>query len=252
MHFPAAVTIKGNIIPVHTICEWVGMFIAFRYYKWLKRRQGDVVEPTTRLAVLTAAIFGAVFGSHIIGALENLPQWLAWPHFWDYLYGNKTLVGGVLGALLFVEVVKKLMGETANTGDLFTFPLMLGMIIGRMGCFSMGVYEETYGLPSRLPWAMDLGDGIPRHPVALYEIVFLIALWAVLAMVRRRYSVAQGGIFKLFMIAYLSFRFLLDFIKPGWRYALGLGTIQLTCLAGLIYYSRYIVHPRSFIKAYAC
>jgi hypothetical protein len=41
----------------------------------------------------------------------------------------------------------------------------------------MGVYEETYGLPSSLPWAMDLGDGIQRHPVALYEIIFLIALW---------------------------------------------------------------------------
>ena len=59
---------------------------------------------------------------------------------------------------------------------LFTYPLILAIIIGRIGCFSMGVFEETYGLPTTLPWGMNLGDNIPRHPVCLYEIIFLIFL----------------------------------------------------------------------------
>jgi len=50
------------------------------------------------------------------------------------------------------------------------------------------------------------------------------------------------------MIAYLLFRFLLDFIKPGSRYALGLGSIQLACLAGLLYYIRTIISPSRLIK----
>ena len=255
MNFPVTIQITHHPILLHGICEFVGIFVAFRYYLWLKRRQGDTVESMNRLYVVIAATLGAVGGSHLLGALENIPEWRSSPHFWIYLYSNKTLVGGIIGALICVELVKKVIGERQNTGDLFTYPLMLGMIIGRIGCFSAGVYEQTYGYSSRLPWAMDLGDGILRQPVALYEIVFLMLLWAALIMVQRRYVLEQGALFKLFIISYLLFRFLLDFIKPGWRYFFGLGSIQLTCIAGLLYYYRYIVNPSLLIvskRVYAC
>jgi len=49
------------------------------------------------------------------------------------------------------------------------------------------------------------------------------------------------------MIAYCMFRFLLDFIKPHYTFGVGLSTIQLTCLAGLIYYYRYMIHPKKLI-----
>ena len=42
------------------------------------------------------------------------------------------------------------------------------------------------------------------------------------------------------MIAYLVFRFLLDFIKPHYPYFSGLGAIQLCCLIGLLYYAKTI------------
>ncbi len=161
--------------------------------------------------------------------------------------GNKTMVGGLIGALFFVEVAKKIVGEKQNTGDLFTYPLILGMIIGRIGCFSAGVYEEAYGLPSHLPWAMNLGDGVLRHPVTLYEILFLILAFIFLKVFEKNYLFPHGALFKLLMISYLLFRFLLDFIKPGWRYFLGLGSIQIVCLLGLLYYSPFIVHPKRLI-----
>jgi len=173
---------------------------------------------------------------------------MASPDKWLYFYSNKTLVGGLLGGLTGVELVKKIVKERQNSGDLFVFPLLLGMIIGRIGCFSAGVYEETYGLPSRLPWAMDLGDGVFRHPVTLYEILFLTSLWLCLALLKKHYVLPPGALFKMFMIAYLLFRFLLDFIKPGWRYLAGLGTIQLACLAGIAYYYRYLLHPRLLLS----
>ncbi len=49
-----------------------------------------------------------------------------------------------------------------------------------------------------------------------------------------------GDAFKLFMVAYMSFRFLCDFIKPYPRIFLGLGGIQWACLLILLYYSRDI------------
>lgn len=47
-----------------------------------------------------------------------------------------------------------------------------------------------------------------------------------------------GDAFKLFMVAYLSFRLLCDFIKPYPRIFRGLGGIQWACLLLLLYYSR--------------
>jgi hypothetical protein len=49
-----------------------------------------------------------------------------------------------------------------------------------------------------------------------------------------------GDAFKLFMVAYMSFRLLCDFIKPYPRIFLGLGGIQWACVLILLYYSRDI------------
>jgi phosphatidylglycerol---prolipoprotein diacylglyceryl transferase len=46
-----------------------------------------------------------------------------------------------------------------------------------------------------------------------------------------------GDAFKFFMVAYLSFRLLCDFIKPYPRILLGLGGIQWACILVLLYYS---------------
>jgi prolipoprotein diacylglyceryltransferase len=243
VQFPFIVHIADQSILLHGICEFIGIFMAFRYYLFLRRRSGDHVASGNRIYIITAAAFGAVVGSRIIGASEDIGEWIHTANKWQYFYGNKTLVGGLLGGLLAVELTKKLIGEKQNTGDLFVFPLLLGMMIGRIGCFSAGIYEETYGLRSGVPWAMDLGDGIPRHPVTLYEILFLMVVWLSLAFIRKNYSLRQGALFKLFMIAYLSFRFSLDFIKPHKVYFLNFGTIQLTCLIGLLYYVKYIIQP---------
>ena len=43
------------------------------------------------------------------------------------------------------------------------------------------------------------------------------------------------------MVAYLSFRIVVDAIKPGVTIALGLTAIQWAAAAGLVYYGRDIV-----------
>jgi prolipoprotein diacylglyceryltransferase len=187
-------------------------------------------------------------GSRLLGALENPVQLMRSAHPLQYIYQNKTIVGGLLGALIGVESIKKVIGESHSSGDLFTYPLMLAMIIGRIGCFSMGVYEETYGVTTTLPWGMRLGDGLLRHPVCIYEIIFLLLLGWMLSVIHKKYELINGARFQLFMIAYLLFRFLLDFIKPGFRYPFGLGSIQLACLAGLLYYAPSIIFPSRLIK----
>ncbi len=144
-----------------------------------------------------------------------------------------------------------MVGEKKASGDLFVYPILLALIIGRIGCFSVGIYEETYGTVTNLPWGMDLGDGLSRHPVALYEMLFLALLWLALRQVDKKWALAPGARFKLFLMAYCCFRFLLDFIKPHYTSGIGLSTIQVTSLVGLLYYYRYILHPVYLLSYHA-
>ena len=251
MKFPIYIEIGSTKILLHVVFEVLAFFIGFRYFLWLRKNRGDAIRTPNRTWIIIGAILGALIGSRLIGGLEDPTQINKADNLLFYFYQNKTVLGGFLGGLAGVELVKKIIKEKQASGDLFVYPIILALIIGRIGCFSMGVYEETYGTVTKLPWGMNLGDGSLRHPVCLYEIIFLLGLWICFQGIQKKLSLEQGALFILFMIAYLGFRFLLDFIKPHYTFDVGLSTIQLTCIAGLLYYLPYIIQPKKLLASYA-
>ncbi len=125
--------------------------------------------------------------------------------------GGKTIVGGLLGGVIAVEIAKRIWGVRRSTGDLFAIPLCVGIAVGRVGCFLSGTRDDTVGGFTSVPWAVDFGDG-PRHATALYEIVFLLILgWWIRRMGRRPQP--EGRRFHFFMFAYLAFRFACDKLR---------------------------------------
>ncbi len=236
MNFPVMLSFGDTKFPLHGVLEFAAYFIGFRYFLYLRKKQPDAINTSNRIWILIGAILGSIIGSRIVGGLEDPTQIKIADNVFMYFYQNKTVLGGFLGGLWGVELMKKIIKEKHSSGDLFTYPMMLALIIGRLGCFSMGIYEETYGTVTNFFSGMNLGDGKLRHPVTLYEMVFLILLWIGLLKVEKKYQLAEGARFKIFMIAYIVFRFLLDFIKPHYTFSFGLSTIQITCFAGLIYY----------------
>jgi phosphatidylglycerol:prolipoprotein diacylglycerol transferase len=91
----------------------------------------------------------------------------------------------------------------------------------RTGCFLAGLEDGTYGIASNLPWAINFGDGIRRHPTNLYEIMFWLILWVSLILIERKHEFTNGARFKVFMASYLIFRLLVEFIKPAYFLASG-------------------------------
>ena len=251
MNFPVTIEIGQVKILLHVVLEVAAFFVGFRFFLALRKRQGDVISSSNRTWIFIGAAFGAFIGSRLLGGLEDPLQISRADNIVLYFYQNKTVVGGLLGGLIGVESIKKLIGEKKASGDLFVYPFLVALVIGRIGCFSMGIYEETYGTETNLITGMDLGDGKLRHPVALYEVAFLIVLGISIKVASGKISFQPGALFKIFMICYLLFRFLIDFIKPHFTFSFGLSVIQLSCLAGLIYYAPYIVHPRKLRFVYA-
>jgi len=225
---------------LHLALEYLAFFIAFRYYIVLRKKSVDNISSNNRLSIIIGAIFGALFLSRVIAFFEN--PLLHYEHGWISILNNKTIMGGLFGGLLGVELAKKIIGEKQSSGDLFTLPIIFGIVIGRLGCFLAGIKEFTFGTETSSFLGMDLGDGLQRHPIALYEIVFLIFLFVFIKQRKKRpLKLENGNYFKLFMVSYFGFRFCIEFLKPNTFFFLGLSSIQLLCLICWIYYYKFIL-----------
>jgi prolipoprotein diacylglyceryltransferase len=223
---------------VHALFEALAICVGAFYYRYLWRRS-HTSSPTagTHFAVLIGCVLGAAVGSKLV-------FWAQLPHLWVIYkqtpllwFGGQSIVGGLLGGLIGIEIAKKIVGIRHSTGDAFVFPLLLGLIIGRIGCFLASSTDGTHGAPTTLPWGMNLGDGIPRHPTPLYEIAFAVLLWWGLKYLQSSFATASGLLFKTFLSAYLLWRLWVENLKPlPFDYGFGLSGIQVICLAALLLY----------------
>ena len=238
MQIPFEPILFGIKINVHLILEYAAFFFGYRYYSYLKKNAVDVISSTNRLTVILGAAIGAFFGSRIFGLLEH--PYAIFQQSVFYIVNTKTIMGGLFGGLLGVETAKKIIGEKNSSGDLFTLPIILGIFIGRVGCFLTGIKDFTYGRETEFFMGMDLGDGLLRHPLALYELFFLIILFLVLKNNQHKFM-ESGTVFKCFMLSYFGFRFMIEFLKPNQFFVLGLSSIQLLCITCWLYYYKFIL-----------
>ena len=236
MNFPDQFELFGNQFHYHFLFETLAFFVGIRVYYFLRKKSVDAISEMNRLWILLGAMLGALLGSRLIAILEL-------EHFWrSYslieLYQNKTVAGGFLGGLLGVELVKKIIGVRIASGDIYVFPIIIGLFIGRIGCFLMGIGENTFGIVTTFFTGMNLGDGKLRHPVALYEIVFLMVLFIFFVVLKNK-NLENGDRFKIFMILYFLYRFLVEFIKPYYPIFLNLSSIQWSAMFIFVYYWRF-------------
>jgi phosphatidylglycerol:prolipoprotein diacylglycerol transferase len=187
-----------------------------------------------RLGIIVGAFCGAMIGAKLPFVLADRPGLLsgrAW--FVD----GKTILLGLAGGYLGVEVAKWALEVRIKTGDSFAVPVAASVAIGRLGCLYAGC---CYGTPTDLPWGMvfpNTDPPVPRHPAQLYEFLFHAAAAVALAVLQRR-GRFSGQLIKLYLIAYCGYRFLSEFIRPEAELWLGLTGYQWSALllAGLLAY----------------
>ena len=236
----------------HVLLEAVAYFVAARVYWRTARTQPRPARATDRWLLVACAISGAAAGSKGLHVLEHLPTLWQSGTAADWL-GGKSVLGGLIGGTLAVEAGKLAVGWRLSTGDAYVAAIAIGLMIGRLGCQLSGLWDQTYGTPTGRPWGWDYGDGVPRHPVALYEIVLVGCAWLG---VRRWQGAPPGARFAAFLALYCAIRLVLEGFKPPFgpvtaaellatlpvaRYA-GLTAIQWSALAGLCGYLALLRH----------
>jgi len=194
---------------LHTGFDMLAWAAAGLSFLWLTRYAGVRFPPSRShdLPYIAALVFGAGIGAFAFGS-ANL--WLSQQ---DGL--ARSIEGALAGGIIAVELYKRGTGISGRTGARFALPLAVGVAVGRIGCFFAGLDDFTYGTPTVLPWAHDFGDGVPRHPVQLYESVAMagFALAYVRYATRGNTFVIENG-FHLAVGFYGAQRFALEFVKP--------------------------------------
>ncbi len=206
------------------------------------------------LAALTGGIVGAKLPYLVYAIWRADPAATAWPA----ILSGRSILGGLLGGALGVQGMKRLLGVTGQKGwgDLLVLPLTAGLALGRWGCFLRGC---CYGRPTCLPWGVDFGDGIGRHPTQLYESLWLTALFGMFCYLRRR-PAAPGARWRLFMLLYFGSRLGWESLRAGPGTIGGLTGFQWLALAVTLYYAwqlfrlskygrLYPMHTQELIKA---
>ena len=231
---------------VHTIFDILAaisaMAITYAVYRW---RLGEAMARLEQGGVGYAAalIAGAVAGGFFFGTLNlrlsGIPEI------------GRSIIGALAGAIIAVELYKTAKGLRGSTGLIFVPAFATSVIAGRWGCFLSGMEDNTYGIPTSLPWGHDFGDGILRHPVQLYESASMAAflaffLWALAA---RQSFVMRNG-FYLLVLWYAGQRFLWEFLKP---YATLAGPFNLFHFVsiGLVCYSLVMMNRSAGERATA-
>lgn len=238
MKFPIQIELFGDRFHLHYLFEVLAFFIGIRVYYYLKRNTEDPISDENRLWILLGAMVGALIGSRLVAVLED-PSALSNLTF-RYIYESKTIIGGLLFGLFGVELIKKVIGVKIASGDLYVVPILVALFIGRIGCFSMGIDEPVYGIETQFVTGMDLGDGLLRHPVILYEMVYIVLLLILFYLIRNK-QLLNGDRFKLFMVLYFVFRFFIEFLKPYHALFLNLSSIHWSAIFIVIYYYKFII-----------
>jgi len=193
---------------------------------WLSRRpqQSLALSPVERVAIFAGGFCGAMLGAKLPFVLSDWDGLCTGSAWFD---GGKTIMFGLVGGYGGIELAKAIFGIRTKTGDSYAVAVPAAVAIGRLGCFRAGC---CYGCESNLPWAVDFGDHIRRHPTQLYEAAFHAAMAVILFILLRRH-LFRGQLIKLYFISYFVYRFATEFLRPEPRIWLSLTGYQWAAIA---------------------
>jgi len=207
---------------LHIRSYGVMLAVAFLVGTWIALADARArrLDEDKLIGVILAALIAGVIGARMLYVMEHLDEFRhAWGSLLALWQGGLTLYGGVIAGTAAALIVARRAGLPVwIVADTLTPSVALGTAFGRVGCFLNGC---CYGRPTHLPWGVvyppDTYPGLefgatPIHPSQLYFSLDGLLLFALLWLVRKRFTV-PGQLFWLFVALYALTRIPLDFTR---------------------------------------
>lgn len=248
--------------PIH----WYGIIIAAGFLlavMYCSRKadiygieQDDIVDLllyAVPLCIIGARLYYVIFYLDLYRDAEGRLEFGKMVRIWD---GGLAIYGAVIMAIIVAFLFCKKRGiRFLSLADLGVFGLLIGQLVGRWGNF---VNVEAYGSLTDLPWRMgiyDTVDGVYQymevHPTFLYESLWNLAGFLLLALVVAKHRKFDGQLFWSYIFWYGLGRAWIEGLRTDSLYffSTGLRVSQvlaiLSCVAAGIVLAVQLSRPHS-------
>ena len=220
-----------NFVVIGSLFNALGYAVGgFLYWHEAKRRK------LATDGMMRIVLIGAIVGVILARLVERIAEGGHFITVLDPSSGGRTILGGVIGGWLAVEITKRKMGIRTSTGPLWAVALPAGEFFGRIGCWFNGC---CFGKVCSLPWAVHQHEQM-RHPTQFYLAASAAAIFGIVWWVRDRVRV-----FPLYLVLWSCSRFIIEFFREPVSTAKTVNTAQIACL-GLFAVGIYLlVKPKA-------
>lgn len=159
---------------------------------------------------LAGVLAGTFVGAKIGFLLQYPAVFLAGGAGWFLPFSGHSLPGAVIGGWIGLRLVagagERAMADALIPGAIATLFIYL------LGATFWSLTETGFGAPAPV-WGIDFGDGVKRHPVALYgALILLPLLWG--ARFLSSWKLADGIASSVLGCAWFGAAMLLGFLQP--------------------------------------
>jgi phosphatidylglycerol:prolipoprotein diacylglycerol transferase len=214
----------------------VGLWVALPYAERLgisRDTAYSIFWPVLVASLVGGRLYYVVqsdFGWYLRHPLKILATW----------EGGMAFYGAVfLGGVTLIVTCARLGVSPGRALDAAALFIPLAQAFGRVGNIVNG---DIIGYRSTLPWATEYTNpnntfvpklGVPYQPAAAYELLFSLALFGLLWMLRGRFRV-PGTLFAMWLVVYSVGQFILFFWRANSVVLLGLKQAQITAVVVVI------------------
>jgi phosphatidylglycerol:prolipoprotein diacylglycerol transferase len=206
----------------YSLMTLTGMGAAFATSRFL-----DMPKPPAKaqLDIYVAAVAGFLVGA-------KLPVWASYGFHPALMVDGKSVMGAMLGAFVALNIYKYASGKRDEAlGGRFAIPLAVAIGFGKIGCYIYGCCGGNFVVP-----------------VQLFESGFQFAAAGLLYLFYRRTG-RVDLLFPLYLTAYISMRFFIEFVRIEPRILWGMTIYQylallfLPVLVSILYGRRHVRCP---------
>lgn len=234
-------------IQTYAIVILLGIAVATMWASRRLTKRG--AEPGVILDVLLWAVLLGIIGARLYHVLTHPGDYFrAGDPWWRPLAiweGGNAIFGSLIGGAAGVWLACRFSGlRFWSVADAIAPALLLAQVIGRLGNW---FNQELFGLPTNLPWGLEIAadnsaipKGLPQgtlfHPLFLYEMVWNAVGVIVLIWLERRLRLQWGKALAAYLIWYGLGRSYLESIRidPSGFSVLGIPANQWAAFAAVL------------------
>jgi phosphatidylglycerol:prolipoprotein diacylglycerol transferase len=228
-------SIGGFIVPVGPLAFLIAIWVGSEVGERTIRRLAPAEKVADWQRAFTLAAYGGlaagVVGARLAYVAQFYPLYVQAPRLLMSLRPGTLapIPGLVLGLGVFLLLLYRVQMPTWTILDTVASIAVSALLVLALGQLATG---ERYGMPTALPWGIDLW-GVRRHPVQAYEAialaVILVTLWRMMP------SVQPGEIFWFGVLYVGAAELLLEaFRGTSSTVILGIRVTQIVALATIL------------------